>query len=394
MSMSNIEFQAKRIKFTVRKGLRERLFAQLKEANDRLRQLLESNDQVAAARRAGEVAKRPSTMNRRISEFWRHAKRLHDALSSAWSCDCTSHMANLGLRLRTSDEVDFDLMFNVTNSNQETSWQSTKITMISNKQDISIVVPGNTATAQRRVRWDTTDLQKPDVRGPHEAQIRDLCRTLASQCRDCYGFLDQDEHRFVVYPSRQVSITPAKSLFTLSQVLGGAHSLTRRKRYSLAHILATSFLQLGDTPWLDKGMKKDDIVFAEDPSEPQVALLDTPYICQTLSRGLIAPAIDSLSSLGIRLLELCFGQTLETTTYRKLLPAGDMISAPILDYAAAIQWSRLVGEEAGPEFTEAIEWCLHTKGIADGSWRKGLWQHVVVPLDACHKQVSQRPVIL
>jgi hypothetical protein len=80
--------------------------------------------------------------------------------------------------------------------------------------------------------------------------------------------------------------------------------------------------------------------------------------------------------------------------FRKQLPTGDDHLAPIFDYTAAIQWSRLVSEEAGPEFAEAIDWCLHTRALTDNDRRKDLWQHVVVPLDACHKQVSQKPMLI
>jgi hypothetical protein len=90
------------------------------------------------------------------------------------------------------------------------------------------------------------------------------------------------------------------------------------------------------------------------------------------------------------LLELCFGTTLESNEFRKQLPVGDSITGPILDYAAAIQWSKMVSEEAGPGYAEAIEWCLHAKQVSDGSWRKEIWTHVILPLDACHRQVSQK----
>ena len=87
--------------------------------------------------------------------------------------------------------------------------------------------------------------------------------------------------------------------------------------------------------------------------------------------------VDALASLGIWLLELCFGAFLESTPFRRQLPPGDAISAPVLDYAAAIRWIKRVGEEARPEFAEAIDRFLRTKELSDGSWRKDLLQHVV-----------------
>lgn len=45
-----MEFQAKRIKFTMRKSSREKIFAQLEVANERMRKLLESSERTSDAR--------------------------------------------------------------------------------------------------------------------------------------------------------------------------------------------------------------------------------------------------------------------------------------------------------------------------------------------------------
>jgi hypothetical protein len=138
-------------------------------------------------------------------------------------------------------------------------------------------------------------------------------------------------------------------------------------------------------------MKKDNILFLQDSRDNSIPLLDNPYICRHISKGMNSLSTGTISCLGIRLLELCFGRPLESSTFRKQLPPGDAASAPFLDYAAALQWSKMASEEAGPEFADAIEWCLHAKEQSDGSWRKDLWTHVIFPLDGCYRQVSQKP---
>jgi hypothetical protein len=55
MSYANFEFQAKRIKFSLKKGSCEGLFLQFKDANEKMRNLLESSDQIAAARSSQET---------------------------------------------------------------------------------------------------------------------------------------------------------------------------------------------------------------------------------------------------------------------------------------------------------------------------------------------------
>lgn len=70
--------------------------------------------------------------------------------------------------------------------------------------------------------------------------------------------------------------------------------------------------------------------------------------------------------------------------------AEDYMTDPVLDYAAAIWWSKMVSEQAGPESVEAIEWCLHAKQVSDGSWKREIWTHVILFLDAYHRQVLQK----
>lgn len=224
--------------------------------------------------------------------------------------------------------------------------------------------------------------------------IKDLCSALGSKCPDCLGFLQADEHRFRLYPRQHASSVSHLCTISLEHLLCSTYTLTRRKRYSLALTLASSYLQLSTTPWLNSHLRKKSMVSLEDPIEPGSARLDQPYICQDVLSTADMSATDTLSCLGIRLLELCFGISIEATKLRKQFPTCDATLVPMFDYTAALQWSRSVAEEAGPEFAEVVEWCLHTKKLSETSWRTDLWQHVIVPLEACHKQVSQKPILV
>lgn len=387
LSVTNLGFQAKRLKFGFKGRPREKLFDKLQEANDRMRNLLESNDRIVAARRQRYTIR---SAPRRIGDFWRHAQRLHTALSKAWQCGCLSHVANLGLEHRTSEKVEFDVFFDLTAA----GLIFRKVKVIERRDGVDQrtaqrdVLPN--PNSQRQVRFQPpAPVPIPDP-SQRLTPIQDLCASLASYRADCWGFLEEDEHRFMVYPDTKVPTEMRTPTKTLGDLLESAELLTRRKRYSLALTLASSYLQLGATPWLNTQLHTDNIVFLQDPADPAVTVVDHPYIRRELSRSNIGQSTDGLPTLGIRLLELCFGRSLEATTFRKQLPAGDSISAPILDYAAAIQWSKEAVEEAGPEFAEAIDWCLHAKERIDGSWRNELLQLVVLPLDSCHKQMSQK----
>ncbi|KAH4061771.1 hypothetical protein HBI67_196760 [Parastagonospora nodorum] len=390
LSMGNLEFQAKRIKFTMRKSSREKIFAQLEVANERMRKLLESSDRTSAARLRQNTSKASYMINRKINEFWRHAKRLHEALATAWRCGCANHITNLGLEHRTSDKVEFDVLFHLNDDQRKVGWQGTRIKMVTNDNALSIQVPqpGSTQIGGR-VRFDIANAHGQRDNMDQKALIKDLCSVLNSTCPDCLGFLQVDEHRFELYPWEHASSVSHLGTVSLEQLLSSTYTLTRHKRYSLALTLASSYLQLSATPWLNPHLRKKSIVFLEDPTEPGSARLDQPYICEDVLSTVDMSATDTLSCLGIRLLELCFGVPIEATKLRKQFPPCDAAGAPQLDYAAAIRWSRLVAEEAGPEFAEAVKWCLHTEMLSETSWRTDLWQHVIVPLEAC--QLSQKP---
>jgi hypothetical protein len=59
------------------------------------------------------------------------------------------------------------------------------------------------------------------------------------------------------------------------------------------------------------------------------------------------------------LLELCFGTAIEEHKLRRSLTANDEQSLQLVNYAVAIQWCWDVVEEAGPEYSDAVTWCLH-----------------------------------
>jgi hypothetical protein len=399
MSYVNFEFQAKRIKFSLKKGSRERLFRQFKDANEKMRNLLERSDQIAAARLSRETKKGPLALKQKFSEFWQHAKRLHNALAKAWQCSCSNHVANLQLQHRTCDEVEFNVLFELGSTPSLVDWRNTMIKMVpqvvsTSSVGISINIQQTTPSPiPARVRWkDAPPMATTATTQTKLNQIKDLCSTLNTACPGCFGFLDEDEHHFFIYPGSHSAAVTDISTVTLQELLQDPHSMTRRNRYYLALILASSVLQLATTPWLSAPLKNNNVVFFQDSARSYSTIIEHPYIrCGTSSKA-PEPTIEVISSLGIRLLELCFGSPLESNPHRKLLGPGDAVSAPILDYAAAMQWSKQVSDEAGPEFADAIDWCLRAKEYPDGTWREDVWTKVVQPLFECHKQMSQNMV--
>lgn len=383
MSKENLEFQAKRIKFSLKKFAREDLLDQFEKACHQLDQLLATDDQVTAAYQQINASRSVSLINQKTSYFWRHAERLHEALTKAWRCDCANHTAKLGLASLVSDRVEFDILFHLKAAVQ----RGTRITMVANAGDVSIAAPQQ--NMQTRLKGNSVLNQTAQHPQEPITLIRNLCSALSSNCANCIGFLEEDDCRFIVYHDTTVSKDSNQPTTSLLDLLEDNIIFTRQRRFCPALTLATSFLRLGATPWLNTRLRKDSIIFLSDPNDVQVTNLDQPYITKEMLATSANQPTNALASLGMRLLELCFGQHLEATQYRKDLGAGDAISAPMLDLAAARQWSERAVGEAGLGFAGAIGWCLGANELGNANWREEFLQFVVLPLEACHNDLAK-----
>lgn len=223
--------------------------------------------------------------------------------------------------------------------------------------------------------------------------IKSLCISLDKGGESCCGFIPEEDCRYYVY---KVSHRQMKSLtsVTLDEILHGhvEPSPTRRQRYSLALILSSSFLQLLDTPWLPATWSKSDIAFSNSGGDSSIFALDQPHLSRRLeapetSESKAATFLQSLDLLGIVLLELCFGTVLESQACRKRWPSGNNEKERMaFDFMAAREWQLEVNEEAGPDFAEAVAWCLGgNRSTPPEVWRREMLQRVVRPLERCRQ---------
>lgn len=209
----------------------------------------------------------------------------------------------------------------------------------------------------------------------------------------CCGYLTNDDFRYYVYTiARQTTNT--FSFATLDQILRGEGLLppSRSQRYTLSLTVASSFLQLLDSGWLPNSFNKTDILFVADADNPNMFLLDQPHINRTFVTRLDSAAMasaekgtrynDSLDHLGIMLLELCFGKSLEEQPCRKEWPAGgNNKEKEVFDVGAAREWQCHVNEEAGSDYAKAVGWCLGgNRAAPPDQWRRDMLQNVVQPL--------------
>ncbi|KAI1807431.1 hypothetical protein F4811DRAFT_472895 [Daldinia bambusicola] len=431
----NFKFQVYKVKFGARKNSRSRIFEKLKSYDSKLEGLLKMSVKgPAVAQDDGPIAK-PD--NAGLCSFWIQANAFFGAVASAWSCDCREpHMAKLLLEHRTSKEKKFTMLF-ATQAHSSWSVQRTMIvecddgqgqptsggqhtlyttmSALSYEPHHKVSIP--VKPAMKRMNSQTT----PNERRPkmarihtlsvpqnfHGSLISSLCDSLSKGTDDICGYICKDNYRYYVH---KISSQQAEAFVTIDQILRKeiAPLPSRRKRYKLSFILASSFLQLIDTPWLPDSWKRSDIVFVNnekdvldqphlkrgftDHTKPE-ASQDPRQLSPNASNNLrSSKASRSLELLGIILLELCFGKLLEDQPYRKNdWPAGeDNKQRELFDLVAAQKWSDEVNDEAGNDFDQAIRWCLEGHhNTKPEKLRHEMLRRVVEPLEKCHRYLFQ-----
>ncbi|KAH6719115.1 hypothetical protein BKA61DRAFT_474089 [Leptodontidium sp. MPI-SDFR-AT-0119] len=436
---SNIEFHSQRIKLAFNKGPRQQLFEDFGDHNSRLRDILGSSDRLANLRRA-RVSRKSADANAGLWKFWNHGNLLFSLLSEAWSCRCQAfHHANLLLQHRVAPTVNFRVIFwfkthlgNEQAGRGPWTWQDTSIKLLEEKQPavITLTVPLMTAALpippplpaiqpvaqpvppvkaplkKTNVSFAVTPDPADDLTNP---RITNLCTTIANCSADHpYGCLKGESRQYIVRPLCKANDQPQKCV-TLESLLSKSSpiSLSRRQRLQIALILASSHVQLHHTPWLKSKWSKKDILFLYDVQDPSKIYTDQPYISRSLSKAIQQghenanststnnsyTFQDSIRNLGIMLLELCFGAAIEDHKMRRDMPPVDERWLQVINYDTATKWARDVVEEAGPEFYDAVTWCLHhtpesvgADGLED-EWREDMFVKVVEPLKSCHDQL-------
>ncbi|KAI0009576.1 hypothetical protein F4779DRAFT_627716 [Xylariaceae sp. FL0662B] len=385
----------------LKQHLQKPLFEEFGRYDSQLIRLVGMIDDEAQSTQAKIPAFSSSQCSTTLCSIWAHANALFKALSSAWACCCyDQHLAELLLQHRTTNKNEFNMLFA---KRSPSSWhiQKALITVGSDPHCQKPSISGSVdkkATVQPPQHLSIIPKYLPNARPkvacasiPAAPPPPDQGIAIFSLCRLSH----QQTERFDSVAIDQIL---RKEVLPLP---------SRRQRYSLSVILASSFLQLLDTPWLPNTWRQSDIVFFNDEKNPRMFRLDQPYLKreflmasgsnsgqQENDAAIInnddPKRFHSLGLFGIVLLELCFGQPLEEHHCRKQWPTGDdELQKCKLDIIAARQWSNEVYEEAGHDFDEAIKWCFERYLDAPPeNWRQEMMQHVVQPLERSLKYLS------
>ena len=239
--------------------------------------------------------------------------------------------------------------------------------------------------------------------------VFDIDGSVIANEKRCLGYLPfDDDHILVVYmnPTSDEESQPSKSTF-LTEILSNKQaptvtvsdtiSLSRGDRFLLALIIASSVLQLCQTPWLRDNWNKDDIVI-NSSSNGSLDLRQRVFVSKVFpenetsslaARQAEFPGLrnQTLFMLGIVLIELCLGQTLESL--RVPQDPMDREGKPniLTDWSTATRLMFDVSREAGNRYGDAVRRCIYcdfdqrSSSLENDAFRQAVYEGVVVPLE-------------
>jgi hypothetical protein len=223
--------------------------------------------------------------------------------------------------------------------------------------------------------------------------ISNLCHTMEScgMRSECLGLLvdstQGDQYQVSSQPEQKV----VAGEITLWEILHRDHKprVSRAQRFQIALKVASSHLQLHSTSWARRHWESGDVRFPQIGKAGDI-LLDRPFVSANFEPELpstlrVPKATDrSFACLGIMMLELLFGAQLEEHELWQQFGAVATNNL-VLRLMVAKRWSDDVKDEAGPEFSSAVKWCLDESPatLHSDQWRKNLASEVVLPLQNC-----------
>ena len=204
----------------------------------------------------------------------------------------------------------------------------------------------------------------------------------------------------------QVSSQPEQKVvageITLRELLHPDHKprVSRAQRFQIALKIASSHLQLHSTSWARRHWESGDVRFPHIGTNAADVLLDRPFVSANFEPELpsalrVPKATDrSFACLGIMMLELLFGAQLEEHELWQQFGAKSTDN-PMLRLMVAKKWADDVKDEAGPEFSSAVKWCLDESPatLHGDQWRKDLACEVVLPLQNCCGWIDPASVV-
>ncbi|CAK3840583.1 Hypothetical predicted protein [Lecanosticta acicola] len=435
----------KQVKFGLGRAGREEALAEIRQKNAKLEGLIRRSDKVTKLQCSATIA-----VSRRASkpllQYWHHAGRIHALVQASWICSCKQkHCAYLWLHhpVAQANELKLLMLWEPQHSSPsdhafwkprdlEITWvhgglfgpESMSATPVQKfigppkpenirsgcsqklAKRVKISKPVEPDAPLKTTASSTSASSGPDVvsSSSKDGQIKDLCKAMRScgmspvQLGALVGSSDDAQYLVCAKPDATVSAGDV----SLEDILRDCKCQTiKRKsdRFKIALAVASAHLQLASTSWSRRQWEAKDIFFPQDRQNPDKISLDKPYVSTDFNdapsslRARSRQTDHSFECLGIILLELLFGKTLEAHELWQKLGLEGRKTDSLTRSMVASRWADDEAEgEAGPEFASAIQWCLRESPttLNGNEWRKDLADRVVMPLQRCWDWIKPR----
>ena len=242
--------------------------------------------------------------------------------------------------------------------------------------------------------------------GAEGKRLYNLCTELRSTqvIGFCAGYLIGNEgqrHYLTIKTKQELNILLPRTASLEDLLLkNGGLEFRREKRYQVARILALSLLHLHTTPWMAK-LDKKSIVF---PRNGLDVATDRPCVLQsfkkmpqnsstTTQQGGASQNTstdsekvkEALISLGILLLELCYGETLESQPFRQRYLRRDGRVGRLTDLKTAREWVQDVANEE-PDLENVVLCCINYTFPQKADWndvefRQAVYDNIIKPVE-------------
>ncbi|KAH7126102.1 hypothetical protein EDB81DRAFT_810411 [Dactylonectria macrodidyma] len=404
-----VKKQIKRALFVLQKSNHEEILTRIRDGVSALQRVAIQDTELELDRKSRSQGR----LNKLINEI---SSSIYHALKSTLTCKCSS-LHDVGLRLappsRTitpadeDDEIIKELQFRIAISQMESTkpssrqWNELRFQISedqANEQTTQLSLK-ETSSAKKSVRFLTVSSATSTAIGSHPTQtsvmlqsaisslslstdqsntgptqprqIKDLCEAMrgmekqkcGEQCGHIQDCITPKHHNYGVYvlespgSGEEWTLVPLKGILQNPNLLYG-------ERLRLAWVIACSALQMHGTPWISSVPKSDGIYLVQKYGAPQYRNV---FILKhfperghgtSTSQSTKPSANPFLLSLGILLIELILGQSIENLQATRVPETGSGIPQHVLDYEVANSLLGRVMMAAGSRYCSAVERCL------------------------------------
>lgn len=417
MEVSVITKQFRGIIFVLRQDEYQNLIKRLREGVSSLEELLSGNMELEPDRRRDSQGR----LYRLLGDI---SASIYEALRSAVTCACPG-LHDVGLQLMSQpavitphdddDNIIKSQKFHLILSSASTAlasggnlgstnklWKMLSLSVCtSNHGDTLTATTAITSTSSRGVRFSSPTREKSDISQARDSpsntsglgvavtstlnerkfhNIDNLCQALRRSRKqgigECCGQIcdGSSPHRnrvYQVYPLGSPSDNGNWSLVSLRSVFAGEAdaALMYGDRLRLAWVVASSVLQLQGTPWLSRALSHDGIFLTQQDGDFRDVFVMKHFpeplypACNRVSAAAHRTKSANLKALGILLIELIFGQTMDRL--RSTL-SGSVSSVfahrapgPLSDYETAMGLMDQINTRVGSNYCSAVKRCIN-----------------------------------